>query len=272
METCMLCGLARYSMVNELAEKDYLVELKYDGERALAHTKGVFDFELFNRRGRNISVQFPEIVEAIRKWLPPNCMVDGEIVAGNLERGGDFQTLQKRTHLQDKFKISLLSKTAPATYIVFDVLKWIGQDLTNLPLEERLEKLKERSCNRPMCFNTIKDGWSYVQTKECEGLILKRKGSHYSYSRSDNWLKLKDIKKLIVEVVQTEITIKGGFKLYCENGIKVACGKRENFEHIKELLGAGLKPLVEIAYLETTEKDNLRQPVFSRIIGGKANV
>ena len=67
-------------LVNELPEgKEWLYEVKFDGYRCLAGRdgKGVI---LWSRRGNLFTTQFPHIAQACER-LPPNTLLDGEIVA-----------------------------------------------------------------------------------------------------------------------------------------------------------------------------------------------
>jgi bifunctional non-homologous end joining protein LigD len=59
--------------------KEWLYEVKFDGYRCLAgrDSAGV---TLWSRRGNLFIKQFPQIAQACER-LPPNTLVDGEIVA-----------------------------------------------------------------------------------------------------------------------------------------------------------------------------------------------
>jgi len=49
----------------------------------------------------------------------------------------------EREHVDNKFRIELLSKVKPATYIIFDILFLNGKELTNFPLLERKKILEK---------------------------------------------------------------------------------------------------------------------------------
>src|SRR5690606_496308 len=65
-------------------------EEKYDGERVQVHKTGE-GIKAFSRRLEDITSQYPEIIEDVRKTVPANEIVlDGEIVAyAELERNGN---------------------------------------------------------------------------------------------------------------------------------------------------------------------------------------
>ena len=88
---------------------------------------------------------FPELVDALRRELPPRCVLDGEIViagAGGLE----FDALSQRIHPAEK-RIRLLAETTPASFVAFDLLAEGDHSYMEAPyalrraaLEKALEK------------------------------------------------------------------------------------------------------------------------------------
>src|SRR5678816_4260122 len=107
-------------LVNELPEgKEWLYEVKFDGYRCLAgrDSTGV---TLWSRRGNLFTTQFPQIAQACER-LPPNTLVDGEIVALDANGRISFNLLQ---HHHSK---------AQALLFYVDVLVCRGRSLLNLP-------------------------------------------------------------------------------------------------------------------------------------------
>src|SRR5919109_3959444 len=83
---------------------------------------------------------FPEIVGAVKRSLPPRCVVDGEIViAGG--KGLDFWALQQRLHPAAS-RVNLLAEQTPASFIAFDLLALGDDDLTGRPFSERRAALE----------------------------------------------------------------------------------------------------------------------------------
>jgi bifunctional non-homologous end joining protein LigD len=70
----MLCGANQ----SPFSDPDWLFQLKWDGYRALL-LNGIDNFEILSRSGKDMSVQFPEIVRDLRQ-LPPGTAIDGEVV------------------------------------------------------------------------------------------------------------------------------------------------------------------------------------------------
>ena len=88
----MLAKLAR-----ELPVADGLVyEPKWDGFRCIVFRDGD-DVSLESRNERPLTRYFPELVDALRRELPAECVVDGEVVIAG-PNGLDFDALLQRVH------------------------------------------------------------------------------------------------------------------------------------------------------------------------------
>jgi bifunctional non-homologous end joining protein LigD len=104
-------------------------EAKLDGYWCLAakRSAGVL---LWSRRGNGFTTRFPEIARACEK-LPPNTLIDGEVVAIDESGRVSFNALQHsraNAHLQ---------------FYVFDILVHRGRSLLPVPQESRHELLEE---------------------------------------------------------------------------------------------------------------------------------
>src|SRR5919201_7040850 len=102
--------------VPELPE-GMLYEPKWDGFRCIAFRDGD-EVELGSRNERPLTRYFPEVVEAVRRELPPRCVVDGEVVVTG-GAGLDFEALQQRIHPAAS-RVELLARETPALLIAFD--------------------------------------------------------------------------------------------------------------------------------------------------------
>jgi len=181
--------------------RDWTFEPKYDGMRVLAHVspKGV---RLITRNHKDKSAQFPEIVEALRRFAArgsKSFILDGEVVALERGRPGHFQKLQGRMHLQSPNEIAARAKSSPATLVAFDLLQDGAEVLIGEPWtmrRQRLERLFARSkpgvlrvsestrAGSRMIGRARRAGW--------EGVIAKRTEARYlPGARSRDWLKLK---------------------------------------------------------------------------------
>jgi bifunctional non-homologous end joining protein LigD len=167
----------------------WLYEIKFDGFRALA-LRGGNEARLLSRNEKDFGGKFNEVMDSLSKLEVQDAIVDGEIVALDEKGRSSFQLLQAFELGQDRPAIF---------YYAFDLLRLNGEDLCDLPVEERkakLEKLLKRS------MGTIRYSASLggdaekllAQARQfgLEGLIGKRAGSRYEAGRrTGSWIKLK---------------------------------------------------------------------------------
>jgi bifunctional non-homologous end joining protein LigD len=90
---------------------------------------------------------------------------------------------------------------AKAVLCAFDLLELDGVDLRRLPLEQRKDRLARLLHQPPdgIALNAHYDGDGAKVFREacklgCEGIVSKRRGSHYRSGRSTAWLKVKNPK------------------------------------------------------------------------------
>jgi ATP-dependent DNA ligase len=113
-------------------------EPKWDGFRSIVFRDGDA-VEIGSRNERPMTRFFPEVVDAVRRWLPPRCVVDGEIVLAT-STGLDFEALQLRLHPAAS-RVALLAARTPASFIAFDLLAIGDEDLMDRPFAERRARL-----------------------------------------------------------------------------------------------------------------------------------
>lgn len=171
---------------------DWSHEVKWDGVRMLADVSaGVERARLTTRNGNDASIAWPDI------HLAPmggrDLLVDGEIIGINAEGVPDFAVIQERMHVRSATTAARLAKSVPATFMVFDVMRLDGRDLTPLPLAERRDILAGLDLAGWQVPPTYDDG---VMLREAtlvqglEGIVSKRLASAYQPGvRSRAWLK-----------------------------------------------------------------------------------
>jgi bifunctional non-homologous end joining protein LigD len=172
------------------AGEDWRHEVKWDGVRALATVAG--SVRLTSRNGNDISGAWPELA------TPPgvgDLVVDGEIIALN-ERGlPDFRVLAERIHVRKATTVARLAARVPATYMVFDLLRAGGEDLTALSLDERRARLEALDLGGSgwQVPATYDDGgmlFDATLAQGLEGIVSKRVDSRYRPGeRTPHWLK-----------------------------------------------------------------------------------
>ena len=143
------------------AGPDWIVERKFDGIRLLAFKQG----DRVRLLSRNqLPQHLPAIAAAVAALPVADAVLDGEVT------------------------------WAGGTYHVFDVMWLDGRDVTLLPVEERRALLRAIPLAAPLQHvEALEDEhpWERACREGWEGVILKRRGSHYEHRRSPHWLKMK---------------------------------------------------------------------------------
>src|ERR1700712_753948 len=174
-------------------EPGWVYERKLDGQRCLAVRDGS-GTKLYSRSGREVTVAFPEIAEALEQQAATGFVVDGEVVAFEGSRTS-FARLQPRIHLSSAEKARRTG--IPVYFYVFDVLEVDGQDVRQEPLLERKRRLRKLlTWEGPIRSTPHRvqgdEGWfAEVCRKGWEGLIAKKADAPYASGRTDRWLKFK---------------------------------------------------------------------------------
>ena len=180
-----------------------LLEYKYDGMRILIHKKGDKVW-LFTRNLEDITKQFPDIVELVRKNIKADkCIIDGEAV-GLTEKGKPIPFQKLSTRIKRKYDIEKQSAEIPVQVNLFDVIYADGKFTTELPLHERKKILAKLVTSHKGKFQIAK-GLIPKDLAEAqkfydealkmghEGLIAKNLDAVYVPGRkvAGGWLKIK---------------------------------------------------------------------------------
>ena len=168
---------------------DWLWELKFDGYRLLTRIDNG-KVTCFTRNGHDWTEKLPELETALARLGMRSAWLDGEIVVHDEHSAPDFQALQNAFDHRS---------TATVVYWIFDLLFLDGEDLRELPVEERRARLapflgddEAPRLRFSEAFDAPpRDLLASVGALGFEGLIGKRKGSIYSARRSPDWIKLK---------------------------------------------------------------------------------
>ncbi|MBB3041261.1 non-homologous end-joining DNA ligase [Nocardioides soli] len=167
-------------------------EVKWDGVRALTDV-GTGGLRMTSRNENAITIAWPEL--ATSPLGERDLLVDGEIIALNDRGLPDFRTLQERMHVRRATTAARLAERVPAIYMVFDLLRLDGRDLTGEPQEVRRGLLEglgvDGSWQVPAAYD---DGAMLVEATRqqgLEGVVSKRRTSTYRPGeRTPHWLKL----------------------------------------------------------------------------------
>lgn len=174
------------------------VEVKWDGIRAIG-TWADGRMLLHARRGTDITARYPELTADGAPFLPvSDAVVDGEIVAFDAQSRPSFSLLQNRMHLTRPREIEREVVRTPIVYMLFDLLRLDGHDLTGLPLRERRTLLEDvvagldAPVQVPPVFDDVDAALAASREFGLEGVVAKDPASRYRPGqRSPSWLKLK---------------------------------------------------------------------------------
>lgn len=172
----------------------WLFERKLDGVRAVVVRDGTGP-ALWSRTQKRMDAAYPELADAVAAHVPPDSVLDGEVVAFDGNRTS-FARLQGRIGLRDPK--AALASGIPVFLYLFDLLILDGYDLTSLPLRTRKRLLRDAVDFRAplrMSAHRTTDGETYLREacrRGWEGLLAKRADAPYRPGRrSPDWLKLK---------------------------------------------------------------------------------
>ena len=133
----------------EAVGKPCAVEYKYDGFRMLIHKKHNV-VTLFTRSLENVTNQFPEVVDYIKKYVEGDSFIlDSEAVGFHKKTKEymPFQDISQR--IRRKYDIEKLQSELPIEINVFDILYHNGKPLLNEPFEKRTAIIRKIVKNHP---------------------------------------------------------------------------------------------------------------------------
>jgi DNA ligase-1 len=133
----------------ESVGKPCAVEYKYDGFRLAIHKKGD-EVKLFTRRLENVTKQFPEVEEYVKKYVKGNSFIlDSEAVGFDkkTKEYKPFQSISQR--IKRKYDIERIQSELPIELNIFDILFYNGKSLLGTPFKKRAELVREIVENHP---------------------------------------------------------------------------------------------------------------------------
>ncbi len=201
----MLASRVPYSEILEKVGVPCTAEYKLDGERLQIHKQGS-KVQLFSRLMLDISEQYPDVCEAIRKCIrTENAILEGEVVAMDAfyEKMRPFQVLSKRRR---KYDVKDISKEIPVCLFLFDLLVLEQDSLIDKPFpirREALEKIVDeqdeiRLVKSVIIHNTeeLIDFFNVARENGNEGIMaksIKENSTYQAGNRGFHWIKLKGL-------------------------------------------------------------------------------
>lgn len=174
-------------------------EFKWDGVRliaALADGRARF----YARSGAEATAAYPELAPLGAEL--GDAVLDGEVVVFDAAGRPSFERLAERMHVRDPATAARLAVTAPAMYLIFDLLRLEGLDLTAAPYADRRAALEELELTGPhwQVPPVFDDGPATLAASEelgLEGVMAKRLAAPYRPGfRSPDWVKVKQISSM----------------------------------------------------------------------------
>ncbi|OKI47452.1 non-homologous end-joining DNA ligase [Micromonospora sp. CB01531] len=169
-------------------------EFKWDGVRALADIS-YGDQHLYARSGVEITTAYPELI--MLKEQVDDALLDGEVILFNELGQPSFTALAERMHVRNPTKAARLAASMPVTYMIFDVLRLRGDDLTGRPYRERRATLESLGLGAarwavPPAFADGPATFAAAGEHGLEGVMAKRIDAVYRPGvRSPDWVKVK---------------------------------------------------------------------------------
>lgn len=172
---------------------NYIHELKYDGYRILSFVHHDL-IRLKTRNNKDWSKKLIPLIEALKTLKLSNTILDGELVALDVNSHSNFELLQQAVNEDTDIQLA---------YYIFDILYHNGKDIRNLPQLKRKEILKsilQKNKNKFVRYSDhIQGKGAAVFKKACklglEGIVSKTIDAPYIDRRGTHWLKSKCIKR-----------------------------------------------------------------------------
>ncbi len=128
----------------EEAGKPCAFEFKYDGFRLMINKTKDGKISLFTRRLENVTRQFPEVTDYVKKHIEgKSFIIDSEAVGYNpkTKKYMPFQDISQR--IKRKYDIEKMGKDLPVEVNIFDILYYEGKSMIQELFKKRRELLEK---------------------------------------------------------------------------------------------------------------------------------
>jgi bifunctional non-homologous end joining protein LigD len=186
---------------------EWLFEIKWDGYRAVSFIQDG-KVRLVSRNQNDLTAEFPELHELSKSIKAGSALLDGEIVVLDDQGRASFSLMQQRTGIRKGGRRTGARRDLPVLYYVFDLIYLDGYDLRRVALEQRKQALAQIIVPNELVrySDHFPQGlalFELARQKGLEGILAKKRASHYAERRSHEWLKIK--------VTQTVDCVVGGY-------------------------------------------------------------
>ena len=186
------------------------LEWKLDGARIQVHRDGS-DVGVYTRSLDDVTTRVPEVVEAVLALPGRRMVLDGEAIA--LREDGRPQPFQVTgSRFGSSRDVADLRRTTPLTPFIFDILHLDGEDLLDLPGDERAGRLAQalpEQMRVPRAVPGSADEAAAFQREALarghEGVLVKALAAPYAAGRRGaGWIKVKPRHTLDLVVLGAE--------------------------------------------------------------------
>jgi len=284
-------------------KEEWIAQIKWDGVRVLTYFEDQ-EVKLYNRKLNERTYNYPELTEIKAFCNAASVVLDGEIIALDNDGKPSFHEVMRRDGIRKYERIKQLRAQIPIIYMIFDLIYFNGNWITDLRLKDRISiltdiitpnnyvQLVESHTNGQILFETMKK-------HQMEGIVLKDLNSSYVISGKDNrWQKVKNYQDLIAVV--GGVTLRDGvvnslsLGIYNDNHELYYIGNAgtgrltsmdwrvltekikpllqnnspfiNKFDKINSILWVKPKISVKVKFISWTEGNTLRQPSIQGII------
>ncbi|HHY21890.1 MAG TPA: DNA ligase [Bacilli bacterium] len=184
---------------------EWIAQVKWDGVRMLTYFDGQV-VQLFNRRQRERTHIFPELTEISSFTSAKSLILDGEVIALGEDGKPSFHEVMKRDGIRRLERVKDVMQLVPVYYMLFDILYYNGEFVTNLPLKERLELLSEiiEPNDKIQLVPAQNEGqtlFEVVKQHNLEGIVCKNLTSRYIINgKNSDWRKIKNYQDVIAVI------------------------------------------------------------------------
>ena len=179
-------------------EGNFWVEPKLDGVRVLVH-KNEGEVEIFSRRGKDITNQFPEIIDYVRD-INGSLILDGEVIALRDGKILPFQSIMRRFAERKNVRVD---------FYFFDIV-YLDKPLTGEAYVKRrkiLEDMVDKSLPRIFIDGEedLRNEFESLISRGYEGVVCKKENGKYAIGkRTKDWLKYKRAFEVDAVIVAAE--------------------------------------------------------------------
>ena len=250
----------------EKVGKPCAIEYKYDGFRLVIHKKGN-SVILFTRRLENVTKQFPEVVDYVKKYVKGDSFIlDSEAVGFDkkTKKYKAFQSISQR--IKRKYDIEKIQDELPVEVNVFDILYYNGESLLDEPFRKRTELIRKIVSSHPYKIIHAKqiitddekkadEFYRQALKNNQEGVMMKNLDAKYNPgSRVGHMLKIKPEERDL-DLVITGGEYGTGKRHGWISSFIISCRDKDKFLEIGKV-GTGFKEKKEegVSFEELTEK------------------